>query len=79
MSFEPTDGEALEQPAVDAISGEALTILLVGLEDKFRHAATHVPPREYRTIMLELQDAAHALNVAYKLAEALLEGNASLN
>lgn len=79
MSFEPSDGEAVEQPPIDAISGESLTILLAALEGRFRHVLTHVPSRQYRTIMVELQDAALALNVCYKLTEALLEGNASLN
>lgn len=73
---EPSDGEAME---IDAISGDSLAILLAGLEDNMRHTATHVPAKQYRVVMLELQDAAKALNLAYNLAEALLEGNASLN
>lgn len=82
MSAEPSDGEAVETPEFelpDAISPDALLLLLSALERKFAHIATHVPERDYRTVMAELRDAAAGLSVVYKLAEALLPENNATN
>lgn len=76
---EPQDGEAVEQPELDPISDDALTILLEGIQERAQHTAWHVDRHEYSTIMLHLRGVAHTLNVAYKLAEALLEEKAKAN